>query len=434
MDIQQARSRLSQIRDQALAIYEPAKSANRDLTSDEAKQLDKLLAEAEPLKRDLKLGNLDDFLNETPQAKVLPPQPVNSYHQATELYQPSGPHFAQGTDWYTRDGHKVHVLARGEKLMDRMPSAAQSDLTFGGFIRSMVINDGKYRNVLQEGTDSTGGYTVPYILIAQLIDRLRAQSVLMRAGATTMVLPDGGEVSMAKLTGDVTPYWHQESVSVSASTPSFGRVTFQPRTLIALVKASRELLEDSINVEEALMQSFAQALALEVDRVGLLGTAASGEPLGVLNTSGIGNVLMGANGAALADYSPFVNVSYQLTQDDAPEPTAFLMNPRTYTAAANLQDTTNQPMMKPEAIRDIPFLQTTQIPIDDTQGSATDASRVYAGYWQDLIWGIRHELVIEVLREKYSDTFEYGFMAHLRGDYVVRHAESFATIDGIIPA
>ena len=211
-------------------------------------------------------------------------------------------------------------------------------------------------------------------------------------------------------------------------------MTFQPRTLVSLVKASRELLEDSINAEEALLNAFAQALALEVDRVGLLGDGSAGEPLGVANTSGIGDVDMGGNGTALATYAPFVNVCYQLTQDNASEPTAFIMNPRTYTEAANLLDSQNQPMQKPEAIAGIPMLQTTQVPITDTQGSATDASKVYAGYWPDLVWGVRHELQIEILREKYSDTFEYGFLVHLRGDWAVRHAESFATITGIIPA
>ena len=431
MNTEQMKRRLAQIGREAESLRDAASAQDDGFTPEQGAKIQQLLAESESLHIQLKIDHMDEPVA----PRIKPPQPQNHAHESTEHYQAST-YGAAPPKWRTKSGADVHVLNKGDSLVQRMGSAGQTDLTLGGFLRAMVgVGDGaKYRNTLQEGTDSTGGYTVPHILTAQLIDKLRAQSVLMRAGATTMVLPDGGEVSMAKLTGDPTAYWHQESVSVTASTPSFGRVTFQPRTLISLVKASRELLEDSINAEEALMMAFAQALALEVDRVGLIGTGAAGEPLGVLNTTGIGNVLMGANGLALTNWDPYVNVIYQLTQDNAMMPTAFIQNPRTTTEGAVLKDSQNQPLQKPDILQDIPILETTQVPINDTQGSATDASRVYAGYWPDLVWGVRHELVIEILREKYSDTFEYGFMAHLRGDYVVRHPESFATITGVIPA
>ena len=430
MTTDEMKARMAEISREAESIRAQAEPQG-EFTPEQSSRVKHLLTEAETLKIQLEI----DGMNEPAGQRIKPSQPVNHAAQADEHYQPAT-YGAAPPKWRTKSGADVHVLNKGDSLVQCMGSAGRTDLTLGGFLRAMVgVGDsGKYRNTLQEGTDSTGGYTVPHILTAQLIDKLRAQSVLMRAGATTMVLPDGGEVSMAKLTGDITPYWRQESVSVTTSTPSFGQVTFQPRTLIALVKASRELLEDSINVEDALMMSFAQALALEVDRVGLIGTGASGEPLGVLNTSGIGNVLMGANGLKLSNFDPYVNVIYQLTQDNAQMPTAFIQNPRTTSETGVLKDSQNQPLQKPDILQDIPILETTQVPINDTQGSATDASRVYAGVWSDLVWGVRHELVIEILREKYSDTFEYGFMAHLRGDYVVRHPESFATITGVVPA
>ena len=425
MDMTQARARLGEVSDQARKIYSSAKDGH--LEQEQAKELDRLLNEAEELKRKVQMNDLDEYLAQPQGPKIKPPQPGKpDWAKPTEYYQPPA---------QPRPKSGIHVLNHGDRLTDRL--GAETDLTFGGFLRAAVLGTGegsRYRNTMLESTDSSGGYTVPEVLSAQLIDRLRAQSVLMRAGATTMVLPDGGEVSMATLESDPSTAWRREGTTITASTPTFGRVTFQPRTLVSMVKASRELLEDSVNAEEALLNAFAQALALEVDRAGLLGDGSAGEPLGVAGTSGIGDVDMGTNGAALSNYAPFVNVVYQLTQDDANEPTAFIMNPRTYTAAANLLDSQNQPMMKPEAIAEIPMLQTTQVPITDTQGTSTDASKVYTGYWPDLVWGIRHELQIEILRETYASTFEYAFLAHLRGDWVVRHPESFATITGIVPA
>ena len=415
-------NRLQEISDRATAVYGAAESEDRDLTPEEAKELDTLLAEADKLKRADKVAELNDMVVR----RVQPERPHN-LNTSTEHYQSSFEPAPRN--------NSVQILNRGDKLVDRMP---RTDLTFGGFLRAAVLgagHDSRYRNALLEGTDSAGGYTVPDILLADVIDRLRANSVLMQAGATTIMLPNGGDTaSYAKLVTDPTTTWHRESVTVSDNSPTFGRETFQIRTLVSLVKVSRELLEDSLSVEDVLANAFAQALALEVDRAGILGDGSAGEPLGITNVTGIGSVSMGANGAALADYSPFVDVAYELTQDNAPMPTAFLCHPRTFTAAANLLDSQNQPMMKPEAIAEIPILQTTQIPITDTQGSSTDASKIVAGYFPHLVWGVRSELRLEILKETYASTYEVGFMASLRGDWVVQHAESFANVVGVVPA
>ena len=422
MDIQEMRERFGDIKTETQKIMS---TTGDTLSPEQTEKLDALLAEAEELRDKIAYAELraqahalGGDATQPLQPKIKPPQPQN-YTTFAPKYQ-------------TRAGENVRVLSRGQNLVQYNSSG----LTLGGFLRAAVGLDtsGKYRNSLTEGTDSTGGYTVPDIITGQVIDRLRAKSVLFQAGATTMVLPAGGEVSMAKLTGDPTAYWHQETGSVTASTPTFGRVTFQPRTLISLVKASRELLEDSINAEDALMMAFAESLATEVDRVGLIGVGATGEPLGILNTTGVGSLSKGVNGAALTNWDDYVNLIYELTQDNAMPPTAFIQNPRTTKEGAVLKDSQNQPLQKPAILAGIPVLDTTAVPINDTQGSATDASRVYAGYWPDLIWGVRHTLQIEVLREKYSETFEYGFQAHLRGDWVVRHPESFAVLAGVIPA
>ena len=66
----------------------------------------------------------------------------------------------------------------------KSPSEFNS-LSLGKYLRGMTLgatSDLEHR-ALSEGTDSAGGYTVPTVLSAQLIDMLRADSVIMRAGA-----------------------------------------------------------------------------------------------------------------------------------------------------------------------------------------------------------------------------------------------------------
>ena len=75
------------------------------------------------------------------------------------------------------------------------------------------------------------------------------------------------------------------------------------------MKISRELLEDSINIGDILTGALANALALELDRVALLGSGTAPEPRGIFNTSGILSQSQGDNGAALTGFGPLVTMS-----------------------------------------------------------------------------------------------------------------------------
>ena len=435
MDTEQAKRRLSQISDEAHVIYDRAKNVGRDLEISEAEQLDRLLDEADALRRKIRTNELADHLDEPLPPRIPPPQPGAMMPSGdTEYYQETRQPQAASSPWRTRDGRAVPVFGKGQSMAAHYP--ASDGQTFGGLLRAMVTGagTGKYKNTLMEGQDSLGGLTVPEALLAEVIDALRAQSVLFQAGAQVMALPEGNPVSVVKLTGDPTCSWHLESVEISPSTPTFGSVQFLPKTLTSLVKMSRELAEDALNAEPALMQAFSGAMAQEIDRAGLLGSGAAGEPTGIANVTGIGSVSMGANGLALSDYSPIVNAIYELEVDNSPAPTAILMHPRTKKELAVLEDSTGQPLMAPPALDGIPTLTTTAIRIDDVQGSATDASKIYVGHFPNLIWGSVHDLRIELLREKYASSYELGFLVHMRGDWAVTHAESFSSVVGIIPA
>jgi len=50
-----------------------------------------------------------------------------------------------------------------------------------------------------------------------------------------------------------------------------------------------------------------------------------------------------------------------------------------------------------------------------------------------LVIGVRSQFQLEVLRERYSDNFQFGFLGHVRADVQVWHPESFAMVVGITP-
>jgi HK97 family phage major capsid protein len=302
-----------------------------------------------------------------------------------------------------------------------------ADLSLGRYFRSMAIGakTDTERRALSEGTDSAGGFTVPTILSSQLIDALRAASVVQRAGAQTVPLTSDNQ-SIAKVASDPAPAFRNEAAAVAESDPTFSSVTFTPRSLMVLVKVSRELLDDSLNIGSALPNMITAAMAAEMDRVALEGTGVAPQPTGLRLQSGIGNTALNA---ALTSYAPLLGAQTGILTANGGPVNAIIAHPRDAGTLAGLTDTTGQPLNVPPAIAGVPMLTTSSIQVD--AGAGNDESNIYVGNFANLMIGMRNEIRVEVLRERYADTNEYAFIAHSRFDVAISHAASFHKISGI---
>lgn len=339
---------------------------------------------------------------------------------------------ADGITWVssTRAESESYALRSDQSLAEWAQTRCDnsySDLSLGRYMRSMICgasNDTEHR-ALSEGTDSAGGFTVPTILASQLIDRLRASSVTVRAGARTIPLESDSQ-SIARLASDPVPAFRAENAAIAESDPTFESVTLTPRSLAVMTKISRELYEDSLNLETELPRILATAMAKEMDRICLLGSGTAPEPRGVANQSGIGTTAL--NGA-LTSYSPLITAETSILTSNAGPVSAIIGHPREFGDLASLTDTTNQALRKPSALDGIPMLATTAIPVNG--GSGSDESTLFVGNFNHLLIGIRSGVRVEVLRERYADTHQYGLVAHMRFDVAVQHAAAFHTITGV---
>lgn len=336
-------------------------------------------------------------------------------------------------DWQSRDGTAIKVLSP----MDSFSTAVGGErprFGFGEFIRAMVggTQNGDIRAALSEGTDSTGGYTVPRYLLGEIIDAMRARTVCVQAGARTIPL-DGHQNTIVRVAADPVAGWRLENAAIAEGNPTFEGLVLAPKSLAVLVKVSRELLEDSLNISEALTQAFAGSMAAEVDRVALVGSGITPEPRGIFNTPGLNSVSMGTNGAALTGYGKILDALYELEIDNAPAPGAMVMHPRTRRTINGFADSTGQPLQIPPALSQVTPHATTNIPVNQTQGTATNASCIIVGDFTQLLLGVRSELRIELLRETFAANHQYAFIAHLRMDVAVAQPAAFCAIQGIIP-
>lgn len=340
-----------------------------------------------------------------------------------------------GNQYSAADGRRIQVLGRNDQLADLSNSGDRTEFGFGEYVSAMVRGTGSQsvRNALAEGTDSAGGYTVPKRLMADVIDKMRARTTVIQAGALTIPL-ESQTTTIARIASDPAAGWRLENAAVAESDPTFEGVTFTARSLAVLVKVSRELLDDSVNIDQALASAFAGAMAVEADRVALFGSGTAPEPRGIYNTANVNSVSMGTNGAQITNHSKLLDCLYELQADNASKPTAQIMHPRTWRTIAGFADTTGQPLQAPAALATLPQLVSTTVPVNQVQGtSGATCSSVIVGDFSQLLIGVRQELRIEVVRDLFAGNLQYGFIAHLRMDVAVAHPESFCKLVGILP-
>jgi len=289
---------------------------------------------------------------------------------------------------------------------------------------------------LAEGTNSAGGYSVPVETMPGFIDLLRNKSVLQQAGAQTVLL-NSNKVNMATVISDPTPGWRAESAAVSESDPVFGQVAFAPKSLAVLVKVSRELLSDSLNIEQILEDTLANALALQLDYAGLYGSGSSNQPLGLKSvlTTATRNQVLATNGAKLSAqgfYLPIHTAAKKVSEgNDAAS--AVVLSPRTFFDIQGFTDTTNQPL-KPSAFieNNLSFYETNSVPNTLTTGTSNVTSEIFTGNFSNLLLGLRQQLEIQVITETYAGNLQVGFLAHLRADWQVARTNSFWLTQGVL--
>ena len=290
------------------------------------------------------------------------------------------------------------------------------------------------RAALNEGTDSTGGYAVPSWVLAPIIKGLVPASTMLAAGANIAVLDKPGDSFVIPAVDTIpTPSWRLELGTVNNAGPTFRAVTIVPRSLAFIFQVSRELLMDAPGMNDALNLVISQAFAKEIDRAGLMGSGTTPEISGILNTTGVQTYNMGTNGAALTFYTDIVKAKRVLADANAPAPTAIITSTREAETIDLFADSLGQPLRRPQALTNLQFLSTTQIPLTGTQGTATDAANMFLGDFTKATFYMRERLSVMRLDQLYAASGAIGFLCHARIDLALSYPQAFCAITGVLP-
>jgi HK97 family phage major capsid protein len=410
---------LDQLRDQKAAaragqdaVLNRAAEEGRDLTGDELAEhgrhvaAEREAADAMDAERDRQLAEVRAAATRRPAGQAVPREPVLTREQS--VY-----------DWL-----------QGRGRFDQQPD---EPLSFDRYLRGMATGqwDGaEHERALAESSVGAGGALVPAPLSARVIDLARNRTVVLRAGAQTV--PMGSQtLALARLTGEGTPAWKTEGATITAADMTFDRVTFTARTLVRLIQISVELFEDADPSSEGIItRSFAGQMAVELDRVALLGTGTPPEPRGVLNQSGVTLTAHGANGTAISNYDFWLD-AIGAVRAAGFEPNAHVQAPRSSTSLSKLKEATTNAYLAPPAGL-LPMLTTKSVPITITTGTSTDTSYVFTADWSNLLLGIRTDFNLRFLGERYlADSLTYAFLAYLRADVQLAQPSAFVVDSGV---
>jgi HK97 family phage major capsid protein len=324
-------------------------------------------------------------------------------------------------------------------------SAAQRSAS-GDFVRipyDVLASKQHGKRSMSAGTSSAGGNLIATDLLASsLIEELREALVYQSMGATIL---DGlnGNIAIPRKTGHANYYWIAENGSATESAGTIDQITLSPKTVAAYTDYSRQLLlQSSISVEQFIRSDLIQGIAHGIQDAVINGTGSSNQPTGILNTSGIGAVVGGANGAA-PTYTHVVQLEGAVAAANAEPGSGDGVSP-----GGNMYYLTNTKVRQvlkltqkfsgaySEAvwgdgniINGSPCVITNGVPSNLTKGSASGiCSAIIYGNFKDLLIGLWGAL--DLIYNPYinSPTGKKRFEIYQSVDLNVRHPVSFAAM------
>jgi HK97 family phage major capsid protein len=408
--VREKQERRSRLQREVEGILQGAQGAKRQLSVAEEARCDVLTAEL-------------DKIEFTPEERIeLAQEEIQMRNRVVKSIQLDGNDFAEP---------ETAALTKEQRMADVVRGEGRN-LSIGKYMRGLLTGawDGaREERDMALGSLTAGGYLVPAPLSTMVIDRARAISRVFQAGALTVPMPSS-TYRIARIVNDPTIQWRGEGATINESDVTLGAVDFVAKSAATLVTFSRELAEDAANLDAVVRESIAGALAAELDRVALYGAGTSAEPKGLINQTGLNKISAGTNGGAIT--FPLMYQAVQSVMNGNHEPENFILAPRTEIAVAQLRDgSLGKTIDDQPIINAIPRLYTTNVPVNRTQGTANDCSDLFCGDWDNLMYGIRTELVIELLRERKADTGEYQALCWFRGDVQVSDIAGFSAVVGI---
>ena len=368
-------------------------------------------------------------------------KPVELDEKQQERYSiVSGVRAALTGDWSSREAGFVRELSQEVERSGLKRSAERSF-----FVPFSALS--KRATYVTSGATTGGNLVATDLYADDFIEALRNSSKMMSLGVKA--LPGlVGDVAIPRRSGVAATYYlSSETTAITQAESTFDQVTMTPKNLAALSKYSRQtLLTATPGIEELIRTDLTDGLNTAVDLGILNGSGSSGQPTGVMQTSGIGSVAIGTNGGAIT-IEKLVDLEEQVLIDNGAvsDSLAYITNAKVLAELKKLRaggsaagdgsflwNTDPASVGRggtPGTVNGYPLAVTNQVPSNLTKGSSSSvcSAVVFGDFSQATVgfWGSGLEITVG----EESDDFAKA-LTSVRGiityDVAVRHAESFA--------
>ena len=144
-------------------------------------------------------------------------------------------------------------------------AASKGNLTDAAKFAETEIGDHEVAMAITT-SQSSGGALIPQNLHSEVIELLRARSVVRKLGARSMPLPNGN-LSMPRMAGGATAYYTGENEDIKSSVSKFGDIKLSAKKLTALVPISNQLIGYAgFDIEQLVLEDILATISVREDK------------------------------------------------------------------------------------------------------------------------------------------------------------------------
>jgi HK97 family phage major capsid protein len=264
---------------------------------------------------------------------------------------------------------------------------------------------------LSAGDAASGGFLVPEEFSSELIELLRARSVVRAMGATTISISGSGTLNIPKLTSGAAAAYIGENTNIGKSEQVFGNLKLSFKKLAVLTPISNDLIRySSPGADQVVRTDLVEAMRVKEDQKFIRGDGTDGAPRGLLSWCPGGNKIAADGTVSLVNtFQDLGKLVLKLQEGNTPMTSpGWLFAPRTQQMLMTALNANGVPAFRDEMsngqLWGFPFASTTSIPITlDTTGAGTnDESEIYFCDFSQAVIGESSTLQISA-----SDTAAY---------------------------
>ncbi|WP_051286219.1 phage major capsid protein [Megalodesulfovibrio gigas] len=320
--IEALQNRLLELNERSEAILATADAGKRDLTDEEAAELDDITAEfhrteseiarrrsvqaqSDRLREGLGRQTQHDDEYRAEQEPAVHPGAQPAPHAAAPRLPAQAPQAAPRRS--TRPAGGLHIASQEERgrwgwrSMGDFAAAVRAASRQGGYVDPRLVQSGPttYGN---EGTGADGGYMIPPDFRLAIMEKVFGEQTLISRtdGLTTssnsITMPKD-ETTPWQDSGGIQAYWTDEAAQIKQSKPALGEDTIKLHKLTALVPVTEELMEDAPSLDAYLRRKVPEKFDFKLNLAIVQGTGV-GQPKGLLRAGSLVRVAKEAGQAA----------------------------------------------------------------------------------------------------------------------------------------